>query len=94
MHDERTLSGLARIGDAVAQPLPSIGRTVHYVDMADGSHRAAKVTEVYGGGGIAEVLDTVGLFVMLPEGTLHKRHVPFDDRLVPVRGSWHWPERV
>jgi hypothetical protein len=63
----------------------SLSRDVHFVEK-DGTHRAAKVTEVLG-------RDNVHLVVFHPYlGPLSKYYVTYSESEQPE--TWHWPERV
>lgn len=90
----------------MTDPIPSVGRIVHYVSHGtpprpDGSQaftsecRAAVVTEVpWPGDG--ELHDSVGLAVLNPSGMFFHESVPHvePDEAAHVGGTWHWPERV
>lgn len=88
----------------MSQPVPSVGRTVHYVShgtplRSDGTQafppqcRAATVTEVdaqdTGRVGLA-VINPTGLFFhpLAAGGSVHA------DAGGQIAGSWHWPELV
>jgi hypothetical protein len=80
-------------------PIPSVGRTVHYVardyvnDVPGATIcRAAIITEVYGSGGVGDVIDAVALTVFFPNEIAFYKPVPYDELKTP--GTWHWPERV
>ena len=81
-----------------AVQIPSVGRSVHYVerDWANDQPgatfcRHAVITEV-DQGGAEDVVDAVGLAVLSPSALTFNRHVPYDEQKTP--GSWHWPEQV
>ncbi len=80
------------------QPLPSVGRIVHYVPhgtpvRADGTQafpsacRAAIITDV------DYPNHTVDLAVLNPTGMFFNRGC-HQDETSKRGGSWHWPERV
>ncbi|AXK88837.1 hypothetical protein SAMN05421776_108232 [Nocardia farcinica] len=78
---------------------PSIGRIVHFQTYGTpgGEHAseptAAIITGVHDHDGTSQHPETrVDLFVIYPNGTSHKRAVPFSE--TPKAGHWSWPPRV
>lgn len=65
--------------------MPSVGRTVHYIDPVSGEHQAAKITKVYD--------SRVVLMVFTPEGPLVKSNV-LQDETHQHADTWHWSEYV
>lgn len=85
------------------QPVPSVGRIVHYVSYGTPGCeytkecRAAIVTETHGADSLGEV---VSLAVLNPRGLFFAERcaqggqLHGDDPSAAYGGSWHWPERV
>ncbi|WP_280188888.1 MULTISPECIES: hypothetical protein [Nocardia] len=72
-------------------PLPTIGRTVHFQTHGTpgGEHSSQTVAAIVTGTHPAAAAD---LFVVYPNGTSHKRMVPWAAE--PTPGHWNWPPRV
>lgn len=84
----------------MTQPIPSIGRIVHYQSYGTpgGEYlpepRAAIITEIGSDQPAADLKSegAVGLAVLNPTGFFFNRDVPFAEQ--PTPGCWNWPPRV
>lgn len=81
---------------AKTRPVPSVGRTVHYVaygtpggEFPAGAHRAAIVTDVHTPG---EPESALSLCVLNPTGMYFNIGIYYSEEHKP--GTWHWPEYV
>lgn len=75
----------------IGAPLATVGRIVHFYTLgsAGGEYPSTATAAVVTGIHPANAAD---LFVMYPNGTSHKRMVPWSDE--PLPGHWTWPPRV
>ncbi len=68
----------------MADPIPSIGRTVHFVDTVD-RHCAAVITRVWSS-------YVVNLMVFPDAGLPYPYTSSLLDETAEKQNSWHWPE--
>lgn len=67
--------------------MPSVARSVHYIESGGSACRAAIVTEA------SPQTETVTLIVLTPSAGTYPMHGVAHDE-TKKSGTWHWPERV